>query len=68
MLFTVSTAHSLQLQHSSDQHLAFVRYYCNNDYVDTSDKAKDLNMLHLNGRLPKSSKEPIGMWYQAMLL
>ena len=56
MLFTVPSAHSLQ-QHSSDQHLAFVRYYCNNDHVDTNGKARDLNKLHLKWETTKVKQE-----------
>lgn len=47
MLFSVPMVHSVQPQQCSDQHLAFVRFYCNNDHVQTTSKAKDLNMLHL---------------------
>ena len=53
MLFTVPCTHSLQMQHSSDQHLAYVRYYCNNDHVAASNKAKNLNMLHLKRETTK---------------
>ena len=47
VVFSVPMAHSLQLQQSSDQHLAFVRFYSTNDRVQPNSKVKDLNMLYL---------------------
>ena len=47
VVFSVPMAHSLQLQQSSDQHLAFARFYSTNDRVQPNSKVKDLNMLYL---------------------
>ena len=47
MLFTTSVTDSNHKQQPFDQHLAFVRYYCDKAGVPGHQKARELNMQHL---------------------